>query len=326
MSKRRGKALALLLLISPLIWAVVVGITPWPSAAFFYGLEPVPDESPENAEEVCSIRDWEISESSGLAASLRYPGYFWTHNDSGDEPRLFLVDRFGETRAVVRVLGEATDWEDMCCFQHADQNWLLIGDVGDNSETRGGSRPPCSLIMLPEPLVKPGAIGSPPHQISRPAHYQWKFRYPSGRPDCESIAADSENNRVLLLTKAAPGQATLYSLPLSLRRSVATRTATEVCQLPVPWATAMDISPGGRRMVIVNPLSGVLFDRDPGQSWEDAIAGSGSVLTLPLRRQGETACFENERSVIVGSEGRWQLLWRVQLKELASTGTDQPQN
>ena len=36
-----------------------------------------------------------IRESSGLAASRLRPGVFWTHNDSGDKPRLYAFDTAG---------------------------------------------------------------------------------------------------------------------------------------------------------------------------------------------------------------------------------------
>ena len=34
----------------------------------------------------------ELRESSGLGVSQSYPGVFWTHNDSGDGPRLYAID------------------------------------------------------------------------------------------------------------------------------------------------------------------------------------------------------------------------------------------
>ena len=42
----------------------------------------------------------QLLEGSGLAASRRPPGVFWTHNDPGDSARLFAIDRQG------RVLGD----------------------------------------------------------------------------------------------------------------------------------------------------------------------------------------------------------------------------
>lgn len=311
---RRG-TFALLAVVCGVFWAVFTGLTPWPSVALLYGLEPLPDDSPERAEEVCVLDDWDISESSGLAVSLRYPGCIWTHNDSGDTSRLFLVDKTGKTRAVITVLQEATDWEDMCCFEFEGRTWLLIGDTGDNSATRGASRPHCSLLLLPEPEIKLQPAGQAPVQLSRPVHYHYQFRYSEGRPDCESLAVDVENRQALLLTKGAPGSAGLFRLPLPFERSRSVGQASLLCEVPIPWATGMDISTSGKRLAIVNPISGVLFERQPDQTWCDAVRQQGSVITLPLRRQGETVCFETEQTLLVGSEGRWQKLWRIHLAE-----------
>src|SRR4051794_6987818 len=41
----------------------------------------------------------EITESSGLAASRKHPGVFWTHNDSGNGPYIFAITRDGHLLA-----------------------------------------------------------------------------------------------------------------------------------------------------------------------------------------------------------------------------------
>jgi len=45
--------------------------------------------------ELCRLQSRGINESSGLACSRTTPGLFWTHNDSGDDARVFLFDRQG---------------------------------------------------------------------------------------------------------------------------------------------------------------------------------------------------------------------------------------
>ena len=37
-----------------------------------------------------------ISEMSGLTRSHNYPGVYWVHNDSGDDPRVFSISGEGE--------------------------------------------------------------------------------------------------------------------------------------------------------------------------------------------------------------------------------------
>src|SRR4029453_5639370 len=52
-----------------------------------------------------------IQESSGLALSRRHPEVLWTHNDSGDRPRLYAVGADGRTLATRALAGvQARDW------------------------------------------------------------------------------------------------------------------------------------------------------------------------------------------------------------------------
>ena len=63
---------------------------------------------------LASLADPQIVESSGLGASWRNPGLYWTHNDSGGGPFVYAFDRSGAARGAWRVRGaKARDWEDM---------------------------------------------------------------------------------------------------------------------------------------------------------------------------------------------------------------------
>lgn len=102
---------------------------------------------------VDSLKDRGLEESSGLLRSLRLPGVFWTHNDSGDEARLFAVDSSGATLKPawaedyrgLKVLEAANhDWEDLA--QDGLGN-LILADLGNN----GNARRDLCLYVLPEP-------------------------------------------------------------------------------------------------------------------------------------------------------------------------------
>jgi len=293
----------------------MAGLSPWPTAALLYGLSEVPDSDVESTESVCVIRDWEISEASGMACSLHQPECFWLHNDSGDEPRLFLVNRDGTTRGTVTLTSvQATDWEDMCAFRADNENWLLIADTGDNSKDRGKARPRCQLLLVKEPQIAALSTAEPIVRKKFAPVAVMSFEYPGGAADCESVAVDVAGRQILLLTKAGPAAAVLYRIPLELREGTKRFKAEEVRPLGIPWATGMDLSPDGNRLAVVNALSGVLFERKTGESWKDACARPATVLTLPVRKQGESVCFEADgESLLVGSEGRWQTLWRVSI-------------
>src|SRR5690606_23516053 len=73
-----------------------------------------------------------LGESSGLAASQRHAGVFWTHNDGGNPPLLYAIRRRGELLAEVPVAVRNIDWEDIAV---ADGS-LYLADIGNNARRR----------------------------------------------------------------------------------------------------------------------------------------------------------------------------------------------
>jgi hypothetical protein len=81
-----------------------------------------------------------LMETSGLVASVRNPGLFWAHNDSGDSARVFLVDASGHVRGEYALSGAtARDWEDIAVGPGPDasKSYVYVGDIGDNAGSRG---------------------------------------------------------------------------------------------------------------------------------------------------------------------------------------------
>ena len=84
----------------------------------------------------------EVRESSGVATSRLQDGTFWTHNDSGNKPRLYAFRLDGTHLGSWNVEGvTAQDWEDMASFERngrpflgfdctfAQRWWTLCGGI-----------------------------------------------------------------------------------------------------------------------------------------------------------------------------------------------------
>ncbi len=73
----------------------------------------------------------EVWESSGL---LFHDNALITHNDSGNEANLFVIDTLSLaiTRTVAISNAENIDWEDMA----QDDQYIYVGDIGNNQGTR----------------------------------------------------------------------------------------------------------------------------------------------------------------------------------------------
>lgn len=262
--------------------------------------------------QIAIVDDERITESSGIAASYRYPGCVWLHNDSGDKPRLFLIDADGKTRATVKVVdADDFDWEDMCSFKVAGEPWLLIGDIGDNSRRRGKKDPKCRLYLLKEPVLPESKRGS---TVDVDFDIRITLEYADGPEDCEGIAVDSERQEILMLTKSLPHKCRLYRVPLDLTDSKQKHSATSIAHPFIPFATALDISLDGRTMAIGSLLNGMIVRRQQAESWTDAFQRVGTAINLPPRKQGETICFDiSGKWLFLNSEKKRQPLWRLKV-------------
>ncbi len=153
----------------------------------------------------------EIDEPSGLVASRRQPGLFWTHNDSGDTPRLFAVTGDGKLIAEFSVIGaSAKDWEAIAID---DQGRLYIGDIGNNLNRRRD----LVIYRVPEPQIE---IGRPARSGVLTTDMSIEFYYPEQKAfpdlgmlnfDAEAIfwSANESGSRLYLLTKHRSDQKTV---------------------------------------------------------------------------------------------------------------------
>ena len=147
----------------------------------------------------------ELPESSGLGASRTYPGVYWTHNDSGDEPRLYAIDGSAALLATVQVAGaSARDWEALAlgrCPQAPDRSCLYVADMGDNRSVRESVA--IYVVEEPDPFAGDtavGLVGTVP------------FVYPDGPHDAEGLALTPAGD-LIVVTKEREQATRLYNIP-----------------------------------------------------------------------------------------------------------------
>jgi hypothetical protein len=156
-----------------------------------------------------SIAPGPIDEPSGLAVSPVEPGVLWTHNDAGDEARLFALDSSGALLREYFVSGVTMgDWEDLAVV--GDTLW--IADLGIDA----GSPP--LLVAVPLPVV--GAGDDEAGVIVPDAVLPVTF--PGTRPDVEAIFHDAATDRMVLVSRAIGELTEVFTLDLA--DGAATRT------------------------------------------------------------------------------------------------------
>jgi len=91
------------------LWAIFVAVLAVPSSVFAQ-----PEQIDDDLFVTGTIQDPDITESSGIVASRRFPGVFWTHNDDGGQPVLYAIGKRGQALGRVAVDGVTVkDWEDI---------------------------------------------------------------------------------------------------------------------------------------------------------------------------------------------------------------------
>ncbi len=124
----------------------------------------------------------------------------WTHNDSGDSPRIFAVDGNGKTNTVLNLRGATrVDFEDIST---GPNHTLWVGDIGDDK----WSRPHVTVYKVAEPKMR-GVL------TARPTAY--KLAFPDGPRNAEALLVHPITGRIYVVSKQAQN-AGVYAAPKKL--------------------------------------------------------------------------------------------------------------
>jgi hypothetical protein len=246
-----------------------------------------------------------ITEASGLAASPTNPDFLWVVNDSGGSTEVHLAGTDGTPHGSVFVSGvKNDDWEDLASFTLDGKPYLLIADNGDNSSKRE------SVILY---IVAEPTLPSDGKLLSGEIPIAWKidFTYSDGPRDCEAVAVDEVNRKILLINKRTEIPC-VYELPLRPGKNPVARrigtTETKATDLGLTIAfrdqpTGMDISADGSMAAVVTYYGVFLFQRAAAETWTEAFSRKPVSLGSHGLAQAESVAFAKDgKSIFAVSE------------------------
>ena len=279
------------------------------------------DEGP--FKRVATVEHGPISEISGIVKSATYPGVWWVHNDSGNDPALFAIDADGDpilpdwlkdsyqvgaekspkpTWPGIEILQASNvDWEDIAL---ADGK-IYLCEMGNN----GNARRDLGVYVLNEP--NPHAVNVTrilnfipiryPDQKSFPAKL-WHF-------DCESLFVDQ--GKLYFITKhRAPGKINQLERGAKLYRldSQATDQENELVLIErhaeLAGPTGADLSPDGRHLAVSTVMALWVFERpEKGGDW---FKGKARRIMLPREKtmQAEAVTWDDNDTLRLANEQR----------------------
>lgn len=263
------------------------------------------------------LTDPRLVEFSGLAPSAR-KNRFWAINDGGQEAILYHTDSNGKIVSEVRMQEvENIDFEDLTSFRWKDQDFVAVGDIGDNAAVL----PEHSIYVMRDRL-----------EPSQAPAWRVRYRYPDRPHDAESLMTDAAEGYFYIVNKRVMPP-TVYRLPIrpSKDEVVVAETVGKLEFLPVPDPEVDDESNrvrfasqptgavmgcDGRELFLLTYASVYRYTREQDQSWAQALPGQRpQFLPLPPMVQAEAITLSRDcKQLYVGGEKIPGVLWRFNRK------------
>jgi len=220
------------------------------------------------------------TELSGLVLSRSQRGVLWTHNDSGDRPRLLAVAPDGAALADVAVGGaENVDWEDIALgpAQKGDDA-LFIGDIGDNEAQRSS----VVVYRVDEPRVAEGRAQSAAAQ-------RITLRYRDGAHDAEALLVDPSSGAIVIVAKDFGGTAGIYAADRpQAGATTLLRSVGEVTLDAAEPITGGGLSADGRTIVLRTYDGAFAWSRRAGESVASALRRPACAADADLLVEGQS--------------------------------------
>ncbi len=258
----------------------------------------------EQVSETGTVSNAALVELSGIAALPDQDDAYVVHNDTGDEPRLYVINAAGDTLATWDVIGaRAADWEDVAIGPTASgETAIFIGDMGDNFQFRSS----ITIYRVPIPALS--------DTETAPAEFI-TLTYPDERADAEALAVDPVTGDIFVITKTREGPGTVYRATADSFIDGSEVMLEKVTDLALGEdhfeVTSATISPTGDLFVLRGYKSVWMWPRTD-LDWGPTLATPPCEAASPEEVQGEAITFDRSGdSLVTVSEGTNQPVSQV---------------
>jgi len=258
-----------------------------------FGCTKTPAEQPDSftflpGEKLAPFENKRILESSGLASSIANKDMLWTHNDSGNPPEVFLIDRRSKVHMVCSLKGaENRDWEDIAIGPGPEpgRNYIYIGDIGDNLAQYSTK----IIYRFEEPALSARS----PKEIVITEYDTIIFRLDQQK-DTEALMIHPTTGDLYVVSKREE-PVVVYRLPFP-QKTRDTLVAERVTTLPLTQIVAADFSADGKHILMKNYKNVFFWDVGEGKSLKEIFDRPGKILPYAEEPQGEAICFARDGS------------------------------
>jgi len=229
------------------------------------------------------IVDIKLEEASGLVASAAHPGYFWTHNDSGNGAELFLIDSNAQIVATMPLANARNrDWEDITLGPgpDPDKTYVYVGDIGDNN-----AKYPYKIIYR---LEEPSTIENKSIEKFDTLFIQ----LPDGTRDSEALMIDPISSRMFIVSKREDS-VRLYQFANTWKSGDTLTTELKI-KMPFFNTVAADIAVDGSEVLLKNYDHIYYWKRNGSESIADLLKQTPLELKYKPEKQGESIAWSRD--------------------------------
>ena len=248
----------------------------------------------------CYLVDTQIEEMSGLIASASNQGLYWVHNDGGD-PTVYGINLMGEIVARLVLPDDSNlDWEDIDIYRDPITEKMMIyqGDIGDGGKDAGEV-----YVYIFEEVQVDLTQRNQEILINNPRKVT--LNYDSEDVfDFESLMVDPLNGDLFLIRKGSPslyraaGEQIAQNDTVNLNLVLNAGNWTSV-------ASAADISPNGKEIVIRDEENVFIYSRLPNEEITDALGKTPVKIAVSNEFNGEAISFSADGlDFLTGSENK----------------------
>lgn len=247
-----------------------------------------PTDAFATAQRVAELDNKKLTEISGIAASRRNPGMFWVHNDSGNDPEIFLIDSLLTIHLTCRI-GEVEnrDWEDIAVGPGpADSTWYVyVGEIGDNR----ARYPFKHIYRFEEPVLAAGG-----KKLTIQTFDTITFRLEDKTKDTETLLIDPITKSLFVISKREE-PVWLYELPFP-HSTRDTLTARKVTSIPFTQIVGGDVRSDGRQILLKNYEHVYYWRADSAMSVGELLKTTAFEVPYEIEPQGEALTWAHDNA------------------------------